>query len=160
SVDVPPDGGGIYNNHAAVILHNTIVETNFHMGLPIFADDLQGSSVDSSSDFNLIGTGGSGGLINGVNGNQVGGADPKLGPLAGNGGPTQTHTLLAGSPAIDKGNNAQVAAGVTTDQRGATFTRTFKTIVDIGAFEVQPAWHNGTKPLDVNNDTHVAANDV
>ena len=32
--------------------------------------------------YNLIGTGGSGGLTNGTNGNQVGVADPGLGPLA------------------------------------------------------------------------------
>jgi CSLREA domain-containing protein len=30
--------------------------------------------------------------------------DPKLGPLGNNGGPTATHPLLAGSPAIDSGN--------------------------------------------------------
>src|SRR5215216_7935989 len=29
----------------------------------------------------------------------------KNGPLADNGGPTKTHALLAGSPAIDKGNS-------------------------------------------------------
>jgi hypothetical protein len=32
------------------------------------------------------------------------GAAPQLGPLASNGGPTQTHALLEGSPAIDAGN--------------------------------------------------------
>ena len=34
------------------------------------------------------------------------GQDPNLGPLADNGGPTPTHALLAGSPAIDKGDPA------------------------------------------------------
>jgi hypothetical protein len=33
-------------------------------------------------------------------------ADAGLGLLAGNGGPTLTHALLAGSPAIDAANNA------------------------------------------------------
>ena len=37
-----------------------------------------------------------------------------LGHLADNGGPTETHALLAGSPAIDQGK----AFGTTTDQRG------------------------------------------
>jgi len=50
--------------------------------------------------------------------------DPRLGPLNFNGGLTQTMALLAGSPAIDKGdNNAALSAGLTTDQRGAPFHR-------------------------------------
>ncbi|HEV8574466.1 MAG TPA: choice-of-anchor Q domain-containing protein, partial [Dehalococcoidia bacterium] len=47
-----------------------------------------------------------------------------LGPLANNGGPTQTHALLAGSPAIDAGNPAAPGSGgnacEATDQRGVT----------------------------------------
>ena len=39
-----------------------------------------------------------------VNGGGVTIADPKLRPLQNNGGPTQTHALLAGSPAIDAGD--------------------------------------------------------
>ena len=50
-------------------------------------------------------------------------ADPKLGPLQNNGGPTQTHALLSGSPAIDAGNPSgcrdHLGALITTDQRGA-----------------------------------------
>ena len=64
--------------------------------------------------YNLIGTGGSGGLTNGVNGNQVGVANPGLGTLADNGGPTQTIALLPGSPAIDKGSNALAVDPSTT----------------------------------------------
>src|SRR4029079_17095242 len=98
-----------------------------------------------SSSFNLIGTGGSGGLTNGVNNNQVGVANPRLGPLAANRGPTLTQALLSGSPALDGGDNAiAVAAGLTTDQRGAGFTRIVDgpdadttATVDIGAFEAQ-----------------------
>ena len=40
--------------------------------------------------------------------------DPTLGPLADNGGPTQTMALSVGSPAIDQG----MSLGVATDQRG------------------------------------------
>src|SRR4029077_18576398 len=54
-----------------------------------------------------------------------------LGPLADNGGRTQTHALRAGSPAIDAGSNP---AGLTTDQRGPGFVRTFG-FTDIGAYE-------------------------
>jgi CSLREA domain-containing protein len=64
-------------------------------------------------------------------------ADPKLGPLQNNGGPTQTHALLAGSPAIDAGNPAgcrdNLGALLTTDQRG--FPRP-PVGCDIGAYEV------------------------
>ncbi|MDB5295685.1 MAG: type secretion C-terminal target protein, partial [Phycisphaerales bacterium] len=60
------------------------------------------------------------------------------GPLADNGGPTRTLALLAGSPAIDAGNNLLVPAGTTTDQRGPGFARVVNGTVDIGAFEVQP----------------------
>lgn len=43
------------------------------------------------------------------------GQDPKLAPLADNGGPTQTEALLVGSPALDAG----ISDGVSADQRGA-----------------------------------------
>lgn len=72
--------------------------------------------------------------------------NPVLGSLANNGGPTPTHALLAGSPAIDAGlNNLATAAGLNTDQRGTGFSRTRDgngdslAFVDIGAFEVQTA---------------------
>lgn len=41
--------------------------------------------------------------------------DPRLGPLADNGGPTQTHALLSGSPAVDAGDNDLCPEA---DQRG------------------------------------------
>jgi hypothetical protein len=56
--------------------------------------------------------------------------DPKLGPLADNGGPTLTMALLPGSPAIDAGNTSLAPA---TDQRG--FSRPAGRAADIGAFE-------------------------
>jgi hypothetical protein len=56
--------------------------------------------------------------------------DPKLGPLADNGGPTLTIALLPGSPAIDAGNTSLAPA---TDQRG--FPRPAGLAADIGAFE-------------------------
>src|SRR5204862_7046089 len=62
--------------------------------------------IGNASAFNLIGIGGSGGLKNGVKGNLVGVADPKLGPLDDNGGRTKTTALPPGSPAIDAGGHA------------------------------------------------------
>ena len=69
--------------------------------------------------------------------------------LASNGGPTLTHALIPGSPALNAGVNANATnptdaifgdandVALTTDQRGSTFLRAFGT-VDIGAFEEQP----------------------
>lgn len=57
------------------------------------------------------------------------GVDPLIGDLADNGGPTQTHALLTGSPALGAG---KADATVTLDQRGTTRDAT----PDIGAYEV------------------------
>ena len=57
-------------------------------------------------------------------------ADPRLGPLANNGGPTPTHAVLSDSPAIDA---ALSSACPSTDQRG--FVRN-TAACDIGAFEL------------------------
>jgi hypothetical protein len=58
------------------------------------------------------------------------GQDPLLGPLQNNGGPTETHTLLLGSPAIDAGDNTACPA---TDQRGVAQPE--GAACDIGAYE-------------------------
>ena len=89
---------------------------------------------------NVIGTGGSGGLETGPDGNQVGVANPGLAPLGNYGGTTQTMALLPGSPAIDAGRNASVTnppfpGPPYTDQRGVA--RIIDGPVDIGAFESQ-----------------------
>ncbi len=61
-------------------------------------------------------------------------ACPRLGPLADNGGPTLTHELLPGSPAIDAGSNPLFHS---FDQRLDGFNRVFGAGADIGAFEWQ-----------------------
>jgi hypothetical protein len=61
-------------------------------------------------------------------------AEPQLFALANNGGPTSTHALRAGSPAIDAGNNV---SGLSSDQRGPGFARVVGAAADIGAFEKQ-----------------------
>jgi len=62
--------------------------------------------------------------------------DPVLGPLQTNGGPTSTHALLSGSPAIDAGDPA-FTPPPSDDQRGAGFDRVMNGRIDIGSFEVQ-----------------------
>ena len=126
-------GGGIYSvaDTASVSIRNTIVAGNNAL---VGGFDLAGTFT--SLGHNLIGTGTSAtGMIDGFNGDIVGTnaqrIDPALSILQDNGGPTQTHALLAGSRAIDAGDNTD---GVSIDQRGAT--RPTDTTSDIGAFEI------------------------
>ena len=137
-------------NGSTTNVRNTIIAGNDSA-----AHDVAGTFV--SGGYNLIGNGESisSSTVAGftATGDQVGiGAspiDPLLGPLQNNGGATQTHALLPGSPAIDKGNSF----GLTTDQRGMTRPYDRPTIApatggdnsDIGAFEL------GAPALNVNN---------
>jgi CSLREA domain-containing protein len=70
--------------------------------------------------------------------------DPKLGPLAGNGGPTPTHALLAGSPALGFGNDCTEA-----DQRGQDRPAAG---CDSGAYEQGTACITGGPTLCLNHD--------
>jgi hypothetical protein len=80
--------------------------------------------------------------------------NPALGPLQDNGGPTFTHALLAGSPAIDHGKNLN---GLTFDQRDLGFVRTFDDPgvqnpingdgTDVGSFEAQFSLQDTTPPI-------------
>ena len=114
------NGGGLLGG-GAITLTNTIVAGQTSGG------DVSGTVSGTN---NLIGTGGSGGLVDGVDGNLVGVADPGLAPLGNYGGTSLTMALLPGSPAIDAGTGAGAPA---TDQRG--YARVGA--VDIGAFESQ-----------------------
>jgi hypothetical protein len=132
-------GGGIFLvSGGTSSVHNSIIAGNF-VDLAGTGPDLSGAFT--SAGHNLIGIGaGSIGFVNGVNGDIVGTPDnpidPKLGPLANNGGPTRTHALLPGSPAIDHGDNSDAP---TTDQRGQARIKdgdgNGSRVIDIGAFE-------------------------
>ncbi|MEN1680921.1 MAG: choice-of-anchor Q domain-containing protein, partial [Planctomycetota bacterium] len=66
----------------------------------------------------------------------AGGAiDPLLGPLSENGGPSETHLPLAGSPAINAGDPSIAFDPAEFDQRGAGFPRVVGGRIDIGAVE-------------------------
>src|SRR5205814_9406462 len=98
------------------------------------------SGIIRSLGYNLCSDDGSGFLT--ATGDQIN-TDPMLGPLQDNGGPTFTHTLLSGSPAIDSGNPSFDPYAFTPpllyDQRGDGFARVVNDHIDIGALEVQPA---------------------
>jgi CSLREA domain-containing protein len=128
------ESGGINGDTTSTTLKNTIVANNLgENGLPSGKDC---SEFMTDGGYNLD-SGTSCGFT--TEKNSLSSTDPVLGPLADNGGPTKTHALLEGSPAIDKGNRF----GATTDQRGLPRPSNFVGIVnaadgsDIGAFELQ-----------------------
>ncbi|MDV3000845.1 MAG: hypothetical protein N5P05_002451 [Chroococcopsis gigantea SAG 12.99] len=139
------DGGGIYRDGGTVILSNTIIANNSDNS-PVGYNkypDVAGSFVSNGN--NLIGnsTGGSG-----FDSSDILDVNPQLNSLKDNGGPTLTHALLSGSPAINAGNNSGMAEDtfdldgdgnilepVPYDQTGSN--RVSGGRVDIGAVELQ-----------------------
>jgi hypothetical protein len=108
-----------------VEIQNTILNAN--------ASGNIGGTV-TSLGYNVCSDNG-GGLLTGP-GDQIN-TDPLLGPLQDNGGPTLTHALLPGSPAIDAGD-PNFSPPPFNDQRGCPFDRVFNGRIDIGSFETQP----------------------
>jgi CSLREA domain-containing protein len=124
-------GGGIFifDSATAVTLLSTIVADNA-VGATGADPDISGLLTAAFSLVeDTIGT-----VFAAGSANNLTGLDPLLGPLQFNGGPTKTHALLAGSPAINHGANP---LSLSTDQRGPGFRRAAGGAVDIGAFEVQ-----------------------
>jgi hypothetical protein len=125
-----PGGGGIFNTNVGILfLANTIVAGNTCTAVagdpnsppaPTPGIDPDVDGYVSGGNNNLFGNGtGLSGLVNGVAGNLIGTAahpiNPLLGPLADNGGPTQTMALLSGSPAIGAGGAvATLAVGISS----------------------------------------------
>jgi len=104
-------GGGVWNFGGTTRLKNTIVANNSPSDL---------SGVITSMGHNII-SDASGGLTGSGDLNST---NPLLGPLASNGGPTQTHAPLLGSPAINAVPLANLTDAngnpITTDQRGVS----------------------------------------
>jgi CSLREA domain-containing protein len=120
--------GGALEVASGAVAANTIFAGNTGPSSP----EIRGAVT--SEGHNFVGkSDGSTGFTHGVNGDIVGTIasprDPLLGPLQNNGGPTDTHALLGGSPAI---NAADDSRALRVDQRG--FSRVG--VADIGAFEV------------------------
>ena len=117
----PAQGGGLCISGGSATVRGSIVADNAGGG------DVWGTVIDGGYNICSDGTAGfsSEGSLNE--------ADPRLAPLANNGGPTATMLLLAGSPAID----AIPLGFPPTDQRGVS--RPQGAAADIGALEVVPA---------------------
>ena len=128
-------GGGILNDafnagFAGVETGNTIFDAG-SSGENIF----NSAGTVTSLGYNVSSDDG-GGYLTGL-GDQIN-TDPMLGPLQGNGGPTFTHALLQGSPAIDAGD-PNFTPPPFYDQRGPGFDRIANGRIDVGSFEVQGA---------------------
>ena len=146
------DIGGAIDSLGTLSLTNCTVSANSAAhatggieGDPYLANNsiISGNTADdtgplkSASSHNLIGSGTTN-LPKKGQGNLLGVGNPKLAPLADNGGPTQTLLPLPNSPAINAGSTALAldasGAPLTTDQRG--LSRVVGSAVDIGAVEV------------------------
>jgi hypothetical protein len=154
------DGGGIYNAFGTLSISNSTFSGNtagggggsiHNFGMEATATLINtifnaqtGPSIQNqrgivtSRGYNLSSDSG-GGVLTGP-GDRIN-TDPKLGPLQNNGGSTDTHALLSGSPAIDAGDphfdpNA-FDPPLIHDQRSSPYARVFDGRIDIGAFEVQ-----------------------
>jgi hypothetical protein len=146
---VDAHGGGLFvypGFEPPSVLHNTLIAGNFNGATGTTRDDVYGA-LNSGGNYNLIGDGtGMTGISDGVNGNQVGSAtapiDPLLGPLQNNGGPTKTMALLAGSPALNAGDPAQLGVA---DQRGVVR----RGGVNIGAYQASASAFIVTAPATV-----------
>jgi len=115
---------GIYNDYGSVQIKNSVVADGC-IDYPPYPITSLGHNLESS---NTCGFSATGDIVN---------ADPLLAPLADNGGATQTHALLFGSPAIDAGDNIGCP---TADQRDSPRPRDGDddgdAVCDIGAYEV------------------------
>jgi len=122
---------GIEDSSGTLQMRSTIVATNTAGATAAFAPDLDADEAIAVTGANdLVMAAGPGVALPA----DTIADDPLLLPLALNGGPTRTHALGAGSPAIDAGNDD---AALDFDQRGSGFARVSGAAADIGAFEIQ-----------------------
>lgn len=129
------------NAQGTVRVLNTIIGRDSALG-----NSLQGAFISAGNNI-VTNANGSTGFVNGVNGDQVSNndiIDPRLGPLADNGGQTDTFSLLTGSPAIEHGNACALNANCPLlpdimfpnsrlDQR--RFRRNIGETIDVGALD-------------------------
>src|SRR5262249_50086939 len=120
--------GGILN-FGPLQIGNTILNAGAS-GVNLY---INGGGTVASLGYN-ISSDDAGGFLTGP-GDQIN-TDPLLGPLQDNGGPTFTHELLPGSPAINAGNPSFTPPPF-FDQRGPGFDRVRTGRIDTGSFEVQ-----------------------
>ena len=148
---VNSEGGGVVNLGTAAITNSTLSNNSgsdgggiFTIGAVQIGDTVLNAGASGANIANNGGTvtslgynlssDNAGGFLTGP-GDQIN-TDPLLGPLQDNGGPTFTHQLLPGSPAIDSGD-PNFSPPPFFDQRGPGFDRVVNGRIDKGSFEVQ-----------------------
>jgi hypothetical protein len=148
-------GGAIMNDgqqqgQAQISIGNTILKAgaageNIHNDLGFIGSSGYNLSSDDAGGF-LAATG-----------DQIN-TDPMLGPLQNNGGPTFTHELLTGSPALNAGDPS-FTPPPDFDQRGVGFPRVSNSRIDIGSFERQTAAPPPTRLLNISTRLRVLTGD-
>ena len=124
-------GINISSSSPMAMIDHTIVTGNIRFA---FGDEFRDNVVGPAS----------------LNFSHVNYGDAFLGPLADNGGPTKTHALLAGSPAVNAGDPAGVGSVPLFDQRGSPFGRVLGGRIDIGAIESRVFQADFDNDLDVD----------
>jgi CSLREA domain-containing protein len=142
-------GGGAFLNLSdatfqySIFAHVPAGEACMNLGTSFVST---GHNIDVGTGCGLTGTG------------DLSNTDPLLGPLQNNGGPTQTHALLAGSPAIDAGGND--CPPPLTDQRGTSRpldgNHDGVSRCDIGAYELNPSETTTTTTSTSTSTTTIA----
>ena len=134
---------------AGMVADSNVAAMSVTLQSSLIANNTYGTSTQTPNDLSLVHTSAHAITFNSAPANNLifatsaavpsdtlKGVCPFLGPLRDNGGPTQTHALLSGSPALAAGNNAD---DLPFDQRGTGYLRisTGESAADIGAYEVQ-----------------------
>ncbi len=140
---------GSVSYSAGVVVDSKVAAISVTLKSSLIANNIYGAVPGTPSDFSIAHTASHNITFNAAPANNlifstsapvpsdtIQSVCPLLGPLRNNGGLTQTHALLSGSPALARGNNASSLA---SDQRGTGFARISigETIPDIGAYEMQ-----------------------
>lgn len=139
SANTAGNGSGLFQNSGRFVIKNSILAANKSS-----SSAGCGSGLVYDLGYNVLDSNpSSGGCTNlGGSATDQNVADPKLGTLANNGGPTDTMALLSGSPAIGNGNatfceNLVGPDGRTSDedQRGDARNSASRTRCDGGAYD-------------------------
>ena len=149
-------GGGVYTEGALSLTSSTIARNDAPNGSAIYDPGTRGNLLRSitntavegscagspldSGGYNIESPGDSCGFDEASD--QPAEDQLNLGPLQDNGGPTQTHALLANSAAIEQIPQSDCVDGagepLTVDQRGEPRLAGPSSTCDVGAFEAQP----------------------
>ena len=123
------DGGGILVRKRLDYINTIIAGNSGKRGNCVLIDDdqIDRDQIIGTNIYNLVPGGGCGAAYT---------EDPLLGPLEDNGGGTETHALLPGSPAIDL--IPEEFCQVAFDQRGEPRAEGDSVYCDLGAYERQP----------------------